>query len=212
MYGSYYEIITYLNDLHKYVEFQNKRIEALEQQVQQFQRSIIELQQKPSTTIERIEYKFDQLKVETLEGTLNIGLNPMDGETVEDFSVSQGKMNVPDIRKTNRGEQVHPIIDSIQSEITNYLDNDCIEFIKKLENETNRPLENSYREFIIDDIRHQIPDRIRIYIQQQQGLLNSNERLQEIKENTINKVIIDVQNSITAFFTNMPNEMKGGSD
>ncbi|WP_078548232.1 spore germination protein GerPC [Litchfieldia alkalitelluris] len=210
MYGSYYEIIAYLNDLHKYVEFQNKRIEALEQQIKQFQRSIIELQQKPSTTIERIEYKFDQLKVETLEGTLNIGLNPMDGETIEDFSVAQGKMNVPDIRKSNPGEHVHPVVDSIQSEITNYLDNDCIEFIKKLEQDTNHPLEDSYREFIIDDISHQIPDRIKVYIQQQQGLLNSNERLQEIKENTIKKVIIDIQNSISSFFTNIPNEMKGG--
>ena len=34
-----------------------------------------------------MEYKFDQLKVETLEGTLNIGLNPSDLQGIEDFSV-----------------------------------------------------------------------------------------------------------------------------
>ena len=35
------------------------------------------LKEAPSTKIDRIEYKFDQLKIETLEGTLNIGLNPL---------------------------------------------------------------------------------------------------------------------------------------
>ena len=34
-----------------------------------------------------LEYKFDQLKVETLEGTLNIGLNPSDLQGIEDFSI-----------------------------------------------------------------------------------------------------------------------------
>ena len=38
-----------------------------------------------------MEYKFDQLKVETLEGTLNIGLNPSDLQGIEDFSVPNGK-------------------------------------------------------------------------------------------------------------------------
>ena len=38
-----------------------------------------------------MEYKFDQLKVETLEGTLNIGLNPSDLQGIEDFSVPGNK-------------------------------------------------------------------------------------------------------------------------
>ena len=42
-----------------------------------------------------MEYKFDQLKVETLEGTLNIGLNPSDLQAIEDFSVPNGKGKGP---------------------------------------------------------------------------------------------------------------------
>ena len=57
-----------------------KKIQSLEKQVSEFTKS-------SSCSIERMEYKFDQLKVETLEGTLNIGLNPSDLQGIEDFSV-----------------------------------------------------------------------------------------------------------------------------
>ena len=57
-----------------------KKIQSLEKQVSEFQN-------RPPVHIDRMEYKFDQLKVETLEGTLNIGLNPSDLQGIEDFSV-----------------------------------------------------------------------------------------------------------------------------
>lgn len=44
----------------------------------------------PKINVEKIEYKFDQLKVESLDGTLNIGLNPNSlKETIEDLAVEQ---------------------------------------------------------------------------------------------------------------------------
>lgn len=47
------------------------------------------IKDKPTTNIERIDYQFDQLKIERLEGTLNIGLNPSDPNSVQNFEVGQ---------------------------------------------------------------------------------------------------------------------------
>lgn len=47
------------------------------------------MKENPGTRIDRVEYKFDQLKIERLEGTLNIGLNPAEQEQVENFQIGQ---------------------------------------------------------------------------------------------------------------------------
>ncbi|MGD7045241.1 spore germination protein GerPC [Jeotgalibacillus proteolyticus] len=62
------------------------QLAALQQQLTQCMERLSKIEQKleerassPSSVhIEKIEYKFDQLKVETLEGTLSIGLSPSD--------------------------------------------------------------------------------------------------------------------------------------
>ncbi|KIL47367.1 spore germination protein GerPC [Jeotgalibacillus campisalis] len=62
------------------------QLAALQQQLAQCMERLVKIEQKleerapsPSSVhIEKIEYKFDQLKVETLEGTLSIGLSPSD--------------------------------------------------------------------------------------------------------------------------------------
>ncbi len=201
LYGDYNNLMTYLERLHKYVDHQTKRIAAMEAIIQRLQSEVTQLKQRPTTNIERIEYKFDQLKVETLEGTLNIGLTPNNGETIEDFSISQGNMNVPDVRQT------FPILNDIENDVEEYLRNQCSEFIQRIENETNRSLDAQYREFIINDIRNQIPDRIHFYLQKNQGNIQNQEELHQV---IVKKVKEDIQNSIRAFMKNMPNEMKGG--
>lgn len=50
-----------------------------------------------------MEYKFDQLKVENLNGTLNIGLNPFSakGQQIEDFQVDTETLKVNPETETN---------------------------------------------------------------------------------------------------------------
>ncbi|PPA72370.1 spore germination protein GerPC [Jeotgalibacillus proteolyticus] len=62
------------------------QISLLQQQLKECMDRLVQMEQRfeernssPSSVhIEKIEYKFDQLKVETLEGTLSIGLTPSD--------------------------------------------------------------------------------------------------------------------------------------
>ena len=68
----------YLQQLHSIVMKQENKILHLEKAIFQLNKEIQELKQKPAIHVDKMEYKFDQLKVETLEGTLNIGLNPSD--------------------------------------------------------------------------------------------------------------------------------------
>ena len=205
IYSNYYGLYSYLQQLRQYIEYQNNRLSELELMIQQLQKDLAEVKQRPSTTIEKIEYKFDQLKVETLEGTLNIGLNPTNDETIEDFAVKQDSMNVNAKSGTEQ-----PFVDEIKSEVDRYLDQECPEFIKTIEEQTNRHFDESYRTFIIDDIRKQINDRIHFYLQQNQEQIDRSGINGELKETITEKVKTDIQSSIQAFITNMPDQMKGG--
>ncbi|MEH7386716.1 spore germination protein GerPC [Bacillus sp. JJ1521] len=199
MYPYYCNTSTYVQNLYQYIQQQNLRINQLEQSLQQIQTQINELKGQPSTKIERIEYKFDQLKVETLEGTLNIGLNPMNGEPIEDFSVGQGKMNIPDIRHVHKG-----LHDEIQDNIDEYLSNDVPVLIEQIVNQERTALEEGHSGFIIEDIQKQIPDRIVHYLGQHHADLQNPSKETEVFDTVIQKIKGDIRNSVTAYIKHLP--------
>src|SRR5690242_21184263 len=69
-------------------------IEQLKAKVVQLEATVLELSQRPETKIDKIEYKFDQLKVENLNGTLTIGLNPLQAPTFDDLTVENQQIDI----------------------------------------------------------------------------------------------------------------------
>lgn len=69
-----------------------QQIVQLQQQYEALQTQVNQTSAKPTYNIERLEYHFDQLKVQRLDGTLNIGMAPPGGSSLQD-SIDQ--LNVP---------------------------------------------------------------------------------------------------------------------
>ncbi|MEH7235539.1 spore germination protein GerPC [Bacillus sp. JJ1562] len=205
MYSYPYDITAYIRSLHYYIQQQNQRISQLEAILQNIEKELKEIKNKPTTHIEKIEYKFDQLKVETLEGTLNIGLNPMNGEQIEDFAVSQSKMNVPDVRQTHK-----KFIDAIQDHIDAYLSNECSVNIQTMLTQERKSLPDEHVQFIVEDIQKQINERIIYYVEQKQSELQEPTRENVIFSDIVDRLKADIQNSIRAYLNNLPENMKEG--
>ncbi|MEH7383668.1 spore germination protein GerPC [Bacillus sp. JJ1533] len=206
----YYDCTTnfsYIQNLYQYIQQQNLRINQLEQSLKEIQTQMAELKKQPATTIERIEYKFDQLKVETLEGTLNIGLNPMNGEPIEDFSVGQGKMNIPDVRHVHKG-----LLDEIQDNIDEYLSNEGPELIEGIAKQERTALDEGHSGFIIDDIQKQIPDRILHYLNQNHTELQNPSNEMQVFQNIINHIKNDIKSSITTYIKHLPKSTTKGNE
>lgn len=206
MYPYNYDISFYLQQLHQYITNQNQRIDQMEQVIKQLQTILDEIKQKPSTHIDRIEYKFDQLKVETLEGTLNIGLSPTNGEQIEEFAVTHGGTNSPDVRNMQP-----PLFEQAEKNLYDYLEEDCFSFIQQIEHDGKFTLTEGYSEFIVDDIRKQIPDRINYYLKQYQNEQRNPMKENEIYDHVIMKIKKEIQESITTFINHLPENMKVGT-
>lgn len=198
-----YEFYEYIRQLHMFVESQATKIKNLESLVQSLTSDINELKSKPTIQVEKIEYKFDQLKVETLEGTLNIGLNPNDLQAIEDFAV-EGKQAVGHpFGPANQFQSTMRIEESLLQNI----DSEVVSIIQQYNQENQVNIEESYVAFIKDDIRKQLPNRIQFHLSQLPIEQRSNEQGHENR--IIELIKTDIRTGIYTFLNNLPNEVKG---
>jgi spore germination protein PC len=207
----YNNLDTYQNlqQFYHYLNVQQEKINHLERAIEQLQNEVNKLKKDKTSNIEKIEYKFDQLKVERLEGTLNIGITPQNGESsIEDFTVKQNELNVPNANQ----QQQQQIYETIQQRVHDYLSSECYQDIVTIENQHNHQLDHQYRQYIIDDIRRQIDQRIQYYISQLNVNNLNKEQLAEVKEMTTNKVKEDIHKTYVEFIKNLPRKENGSEN
>ena len=177
------------------------KIEEMRQMIQQLHGDIKDLKEKErKPPVIQNEYKFDLLKIERLEGTLNIGLNPNGNESsIGEFAVDQA-MQVP--KSVPQGQPEY--YQRIQEQIHRYLDMDAYQTLKKIEQNFTYPLDDPYRKFIIDDVKRQIDHRIQHYIQRIPFENMREDMRGEHEQEVIAKVKKDIDITFEAFIRNLP--------
>ncbi|MDR4945883.1 spore germination protein GerPC [Neobacillus cucumis] len=207
----YQDINQYLQWMQMCIQTHEQKIAALEQAIQQLQKQLKQaqeklkqVQEKPVVHVDRIEYKFDQLKVETLEGTLNIGLNPNDLSGIEDLAVQNQSLNTPISPK----EQMQRSMD-IEKAIYEYLETDLHQIILDAQNKLSIQPNDSYFSFIKEDIIRQLPNRIDFHLKTIIEKNRSDEHNASIDEMVINSIKQEIQNGVWTFLNNLPENMKG---
>ncbi|MBM7702635.1 spore germination protein GerPC [Metabacillus iocasae] len=222
------QLYQYVQQLGAYVQKQDERIQKLETELFDLQAKVKELEDTPRTSIEKIEYKFEQLKIDTLDGTLNIGLNPISPENIEDVIINGQQPTVtfppetpasmadspqvpgqnPSLQPLDRSKQIE-IISTIHTDLTNELNEHGNELIGKILQERNLSIDHSYYNFIIEDIKKQLEQRIAFHLQQiDVAHLQQNESA--VYEEIKHKMYEDIQKGIHAFLTYLPDSLKKG--
>ncbi|MBI0579775.1 spore gernimation protein [Neobacillus cucumis] len=200
----YQDLYQYLQWLVSSIQTQEKRIAALEQALQKMQNDLKQIGEKPTIHVDTIEYKFDQLKVETLEGTLSIGLNPNDLSGIEDFAIQGQSLNTPISPKDQMQRSM-----KIEEAIYRYLETDLPQVIEDTERQLRIQPNESYLAFIKQDIVKQLPNRIEYHLKS----IPVNEQSDENKTLVENRIIEllkqEIQNGVYTFFNNLPDNVKG---
>ncbi|MED1410231.1 spore germination protein GerPC [Bacillus paramycoides] len=199
------DIYTYLHQLQQALQMQQETILNLENQVRLLQEELNELKSRPSSSIGKVEYKFDQLKVENLNGTLNIGLNPFakKGQQIEDFEVDTETLKVNPETETNPD-----FYQGILQEMHRYLDEEAYNRILHFEHEERTPLDEMYRQMMIDDIKKQMEHRLPYYLSQVQsheGISTDPEYLREV---IIQAMKQDIDKAFLSFIQHIPGNFR----
>jgi len=200
------EFYQYMKRLHLYVEHQSKKIGKLEKMVLDMQQEIASLKERPPVQIGNIEYKFDQLKVETLEGTLNIGLNPTDLNEIDDFSVDQKAVNVPIPPK-----QLFKRTIELENTLYQYLETDLEQIYRDAQTNLGITVDDSYFTFIKEDIKKQLSGRVAYHLKELSTTNRGEEFNPEINANVIELLKQEIQNGVFLFLKNLPDNVKEGS-
>ncbi|MCP3771880.1 spore germination protein GerPC [Paenibacillus sp. MZ04-78.2] len=156
MYSSYPE--SYFQKLNDYLKWQTSRLRSLESKVESLSKELESLKKQRGLTIERIEYKFDQLKVEKLDGTLNVGISPagLGEQSVQDMEVGGETIRTNEARSESFAR--------IQQRVTDYLRQSTPAELVQLEEKYQVKLDENATETIIGDLEGQIGQRIDYYL------------------------------------------------
>lgn len=171
-----------LQQLYNYIGWQAQRIDKLEQTVAKLSDELIAIKDQKRVHIDKIEYKFDQLKVERLEGTLTIGISPGTLDAIEDFTVNGTEMGdisqksgmngndettrAKSTKAAETAEGHDELFEQVTAHIQSYLDTQALEEMQSIEQKYGSSLDEGRRLLILNDIRNQIPARVQYYVEQ----------------------------------------------
>jgi len=147
----------YFQELTAYLQWQTQKLQELENKVGQLQEQLDKLNKQRTMTVEKIEYKFDQLKIEKLDGTLHIGISPELSKSIEDFTVDGAPVQMTKSQTDSRAR--------IRERIDRFLDEDGRKLIQDKEGYYRIVLGQDYAEFMIQDMKGQVDQRIAHYMQ-----------------------------------------------
>ncbi|MDQ0058326.1 spore germination protein GerPC [Paenibacillus harenae] len=154
--------------MHK-LTAQQAIIERMEKQIADLCEQVKQLESRPAYHIDSIEYHFDQLKVEKLDGTLNIGMTaPGSGGDQFPGSIDQLSVPAPEVFPSAAPAVAphSPLYNEIHTNMNRYLDTDAAERLIAIESDLCIPLDPYHRRIILNDIKKQMPTRIHYYMQQ----------------------------------------------
>ncbi|MFB4167130.1 spore germination protein GerPC [Virgibacillus sp. JSM 102003] len=168
----------YMYNLLQRIDEQDRKIRSLESRVEKFE------QKEPNhNNIEKVEYHFDQLKIENLDGTLHIGLSPNDLKNIEDLSVPTGKT---------------PFKQQLLTDLNRYLKEDGTNLIQNLADQNNFSIDNTDPSILIEDMAKQLPERIAFY--EEESKRSKQELSDEQKKQFITEQIKnEIHHSLTTY-------------
>ncbi len=150
----------YYDQLLALVQWQAAKIAELESMMKQMKEQFDQMSQRRTVHVDNIEYNFDQLKIETLQGTLNIGISPAaGGKNIEDLTVDGKELDLQSAMMPNAA-----LLEPARDTIDLYLASDAAHDLMELEQKHHMMFGTDYRNMIILDIRNQMDSRLQHYL------------------------------------------------
>lgn len=153
----------HIQQLFHCLQSQSEQLNRMEQMLKEMRNEINQLQQGNQKSTDHVEYNFDLLKIEKLEGTLNIGLTPSDGKSLGDITV-----NGQPAEQFQTGAAGRDLYSNIHQQVSSHLEHAVPARIEQMISQSNHELGDQYAAVMIEDIRKQLGDRINVYLQQYQ--------------------------------------------
>ncbi|MGG2199448.1 MULTISPECIES: spore germination protein GerPC [Paenibacillus] len=196
----YAEYASYFQKLNDYLKWQTERIRYLESRIDGLEQELDKVKSQDRIRIDKIEYNFDQLKVEKLDGTLNVGIAPagLGAQNIDDLAVG-GKTVYTNTARSESFER-------IQKRVDDFLLQAAPAEMEKLQDRYQLHLSEEFQDFMIGDLQGQTGQRIEYYMQSIGGNGQTLLLTQEQEEAIASKVIDDVRSGLEQYLMKQKDE------
>jgi spore germination protein PC len=217
-YGQQRPYVPYIQHLHGQLNEQAKRIQNLESSLESIKAEVKGWKEQKRIHIDKIEYKFDQLKVEKLDGTLNIGLTP---GAIDELAVN-GQSNSLDNESNGSSEDedelqgstpVQPasrMQEGLGKELHSYVEEQVPKQVDTLLKQYGLRLDDWHQKMITEDLKRQVDGRIHYYLQQM-GQGATVDQLSSIRDSVLFRTKNDIRTAITNYFDKIPKKNGGAT-
>ncbi|WP_257347033.1 spore germination protein GerPC [Pseudalkalibacillus decolorationis] len=196
-----------IEKLEKLLHQQQQKTKAMELTLSIMQKEFSQYKQEPRT----IEYNFDQLKIDTLEGTLNIGLSPGGNglDNIEDFTVNGDPANIN--QQTMNGTPFsNDFYQWMNMCVERYLNEDVYTDIKSMEQKVQYSVDPAQHQVIVDDIKKQMSTRLQHYVMAARQDKTQENPHQEA-DRIMNQVKKDIVSGVEIYLNNERQKTQGGN-
>lgn len=149
----------YAQQVFNTLRLQAEKIQQLEKQLRDLQGDVDSIKNNKSASIGPINYHFEQLKIEKLEGTLNIGITPNEGNNLDEAMINGKSIGEQEVGTTALSDQIRP-------QILKYVQEEVPSQFSRLEKEKNLSIDEQYIQMVTQDLLNQMDGRINEYVSQ----------------------------------------------
>ncbi|MCS7461805.1 spore germination protein GerPC [Paenibacillus doosanensis] len=204
MMNTWYQWTQYVGQLHSQIHKQSLQLAELEKALKSLQAEVASLKDQKQIHIDKIEYKFDQLKVEKLDGTLNIGITP---QQIEDLAVDADAAAQKGEEPVKPSSELNSVL---QKELGRYLNEEVPNHIEVLQKQLGLELDSWHRQMILQDLGKQTEQRMHFYLQQMEPGATT-DQLSSIKDSVLFRTKNDIKKAIDHYFSKLPKKDVNGS-
>ncbi|WP_433946652.1 spore germination protein GerPC [Paenibacillus sp. SN-8-1] len=169
----------YYQQLASQLQSITARLDQLEASIKGLSQAIDEMKSSATASTGGVQYHFDLLKIEKLEGTLNIGTTPGNGQSIEHIAVGDKQTPSSD-HKDVKDAGLEEINRRAKEQVMCFLDEEVPVLFNNMLAAHQLNLTDAYKQQVMDDIRRQIDDRIQIYAKQVNDLPDLSDQEQKI--------------------------------
>jgi len=136
-----------------------QNVRQLADRLSQVERQLAEVQARKPL---HVEYHFDQLKVNELKGTLNVGLSPSGVQGIDSFETPPGSWPQQAENNAAAGADQQALAD-LMRQMDSYMETEASAYLAGLEQQFGAALDTDHRSRLLNDVKKQLKERVRYY-------------------------------------------------
>lgn len=183
----------HFQELFKRVAWIAEQIICIEQKLDELSRKLSETPETPTTRIDKIEYNFEQLKVERLDGTLLIGVTQGVEGKVDEFSL--GDAVTQDLKIGGMPQE--GMFPRLFKRLQRYYSADIHSDIDQSASKYGLEADMELRSALIDDLQKQTENRIFVHMKELQQKEGEDPQTEEL---VYENVVAEIRSALELFF------------